>query len=388
MWVRRALEEKISEISMSRPVLLLTGARQVGKSSLLSKLYKKTKYVTLDKVLLAEEAKENPSAFLGKFSPPIILDEVQYAPELFRHLKIIVDKNRQKYGQWLLTGSQKFHLMQNASESLAGRVGIVNLETLSAEEIRNSKKFTDKQLHEVIWRGGYPELWENINLNSSLFFESYIQTYLEKDLRNILNVTSLRDFQRFIISCAARIGQLINFSDLAKDVGVSAVTIKKWINALEASGIIYLLSPYYSNINKRLIKAPKLYFADHGLASYLLNIECADSWNKSMYKGVLWENFVFTELLKTRELKIGRNFFFYRDQNGAEIDFVIEKAEEIILIEVKSSEIPDRKKLNFSKVFKDIKGKNIKNVVACMTMEREKISLKDYEIFNPTYTMI
>lgn len=383
MWIERSLSKKIVEISRSRPALLITGARQVGKSSLLHELFKNIEYITLDNILLADSAKENPSSFLSKLQLPVILDEIQYSPELFRNIKILIDNNRTDYGQWLLTGSQKFNLMQHASESLAGRIGIINLETLSAEELRNSNKISEKNLHNIIWKGGYPELWKNTEINSSIFFESYVQTYLEKDLRLILNVTNLRDFQRFLIICASRIGQLVNYSDLAKDIGISSVTAKQWLNALEASGIIYLLSPYFSNINKRLVKSPKLYFSDQGLACYLLNIKNMSDFDNSIYKGSLWENFVFTELLKVHQLQVGRNFFFYRDQNNVEIDFVIEKANELILIEAKSSEIPDRRKLNFSKVYKALEHKNLISYLACMTNEKNILDYKDYSLFNP-----
>lgn len=389
MWIDRSITKKLLEAS-NRPVILLTGPRQTGKSSLLKKIYPDAHYKSLDKILIAEEAEVNPSFFLSKFNNyhQVILDEVQYAPSLFRELKSIVDNNREQYGKWILTGSQKFSLMNNVSESLAGRIRILHLETLSAVEIRQSSNVSQDKFINFIWQGGYPELWANPDLNSNSvnFFEDYVQTYLERDLRKIINVINLRDFQRFLIICATRVGQLLNFVDLSKDVGVSVNYIKKWITVLEASGIIYLLTPYYNNLGKRLVKAPKLYFADHGLLCYLLNIHNIETWEASTYRGCIWENLVFTELLKTGYFTPGRNIFFYRDQNGVEIDLILEINNKIILIEAKAQEKHANSKLNFNKVaglFAN--NKPVSCFLACTADIDDVVLLKDYGIFNPLY---
>jgi len=257
MWIERDYTNKIKEAVKTRPVVLLTGVRQAGKSSLLQRLFTDAEYVTLDRILLAEEAEENPTFFLNRFKNQVIIDEIQYAPSLFRDLKIIVDKNRNIKGKWILTGSQQFILMQHVTESLAGRVRILNLGTLSARELNRTNLLKNKR--DLLWKGGFPELWAE-KLDAKEFYEDYIQTYLERDLKQILNVTNLRDFRRFLSLLAIRVGQLLNYSEISKEVGVAVNTIKAWVNALDVSGLIILLPPYYNNLGKRLIKAPKLYF--------------------------------------------------------------------------------------------------------------------------------
>ncbi len=383
MWIPRYLEKKIAEVVLSRPAMLLTGIRQAGKSALLKKMYPEALYVTLDRVMTAASSEENPHAFLEQFKEEacVVLDEIQYAPSLFRELKIRIDENRAIYGKWLLTGSQKFSLMKNASESLAGRISILELETLSTHELRQSGYF--QELDDILWKGGFPETWAGRNIDTALFFEDYIQTYLEKDLRAILQVTSLRDFQRFIRACAARTGQLLNLTDIAKDIGVSSNTIKSWINSLETSGIIFLLQPYSSNIGKRLVKAPKIFFSDQGLLCSLLNIHSLNDVRGHIYEGRIWENFVFTEILKTAGIRPSKNLFFYRDQNMVEIDFLIELDNKIFLIEAKSAEIVSGSKLNFNKIknlFRDVKTECF---LASRIGENGLLELKDYRIYNP-----
>lgn len=387
MWINRTLEQPLIQANSNRPAVLLTGARQTGKSSLLKKIFPNADYVSLDKLMLAEEAEVNPNFFLNKFkdSTQVILDEVQYAPSLFRELKILIDADRQCYGKWILTGSQKFVLMQNVSESLAGRIKISHLETLSALELRQSLSITPNQIINFIWQGGYPELWVNQQLLSKEFFADYIQTYLERDLRQVLNVVNLRDFQKFLILCATRVGQLLNLTELSKDLGVSVATVKKWLTVLEASGIIYLLIPYYNNLGKRLIKAPKLYFADHGLLGFLLNIYSMHEWENSTYRGAIWENLVVSEVLKTQSLILKKNIFFYRDQNGVEIDLILEFNNKIILIEAKAQEHYVNSKLNFNKVIGLFKDREVSCCLACPVFLKEPIMLKDYVVYNPIF---
>lgn len=381
MWFKRLLENKLWQALKSRPVVLLTGARQTGKISLLQHELPDTEYVTLDYIAKAEEAENNPSFFLNQFKNQVILDEIQYAPSLFREIKKHVDRQRDLYGKWVLTGSQKFPLMNGVSESLAGRIAILHLETLSAKELRKSKYFNQSQLNDFLWIGGFPEVWANRLLSPQDFFQDYIQTYLERDLKDIIQVKNLRDFQRFIRICATRSGQLVNYSDLANNIGVSGNTIKMWLGALETAGIIYLLPPYYANIGKRLIKAPKLYFADHGLMAFLLNISSLKNWNEHPYKGQLWENFVFSEFVKIFHLVPGTNIFFYRDQNGVEIDFVIEANGNLQFVEAKAFERIDDRKLNFNKVIKYFPKAEC--VLANTNAESRPMRLKNYLAFNP-----
>jgi hypothetical protein len=339
--------------------------------------------VTLDHVPAAAEAETNPGRFLDRFSAPVILDEVQYAPSLFRELKIRIDKNRTDYGRWILTGSQRFSLMKEVSESLAGRVHVLQLETLSAQELRAAGRISATSIQDMIWKGGYPELWANPGLTPAMFYEDYIQTYLEKDLRQLINITNLRDFRRFIQICAVRSGQLLNCSDISKDIGVSAPTIKAWIGALEASGIVFLLSPFFANIGKRLVKAPKLYFADTGLLCHLLNITDQSACRNSPHFGAIWENLVFTELVKTRQLVPGRSLFFYRDQNGVEIDFITEQNGKLSLIEAKASERVDSRKLNFSKVKPLLADRDISCCLMNPIPDKEPVALDGYISVNP-----
>lgn len=380
MWIERDYSEIIEQAVKERPVILLTGIRQAGKSSLLKRLFPDTEYVTLDRLLLAEEAEENPSIFLDRFEKQVIIDEIQYAPSLFRDLKILVDENRNIKGKWILTGSQHFTLMQHVSESLAGRIRILNLGTLSANELNRTNLLKNKR--DLLWKGGFPELWAE-RLAPREFYEDYVQTYLERDLKQILNVTNLRDFRRFLSLLAIRVGQLLNYSEIAKEVGVAVNTIKSWVNALEVSGLIILLPPYYKNLGKRLIKAPKLYFSDNGLACAMLNIDSPETLEKSLQLGSIWENFVLSEFLK-EGFVAGKDLFYFRDTNGVEVDFILEKRGEVFLVEAKHSERPDPSKLNFNKVA-PLFNKQVNNLVACGINEKGRFALKGYSICNPMY---
>lgn len=378
MWIERLHVDRIVHAVQTRPVVLITGIRQAGKSSLLRRLFPNAAYISLDRTLLAEEAQQNPEAFLSRFEAPVIIDEVQYAPQLFRDLKIRIDEDRETYGKWILTGSQQFALMQQVSESLAGRIRIINLHPLSALELMHSGLLKEKR--DLLWKGGFPEVWSQ-NLETRDFFDDYIQTYLERDMKLILKINNLRDFRRFLTLIALRAGHLLNYSDLAKDIGVSVNTIKSWVSTLEISGIIWLIPPYYKNLGKRLIKAPKVYFCDNGLLTSLLNLHSLDAVEKSPVLGAIWENFTLTELLK-QGLKPNQEIFYFRDQNGVEIDFVLEMDGKVVLVEAKSHERPDKKKLNFHKVAPLFEG-TVQNLVACNMQEQGTIRLADYSLYNP-----
>jgi predicted AAA+ superfamily ATPase len=382
MWIERQISKRLKHAIATRPVILLTGARQTGKTSLLKKTAASAEYLTLDNIMLATEAEESPSAFLSRFKGQVIIDEIQYAPTLFRELKIHIDRERRKYGKWLLTGSQKIQLMKKVSESLAGRIGIITLETLSVAELRSSSYFKQAEIENFIHRGGFPELWSNRCITASDFHEDYIQTYLERDLKEIINVNSLRQFRRMLQFCALRTGQLMNYSEIAKDTGVSLNTVRNWVHALETSGTVYLLAPFHANVGKRLAKSPKLFFADHGLAAHLLGVN-ATNYQTSPHRGSLWENLVFSEILKLTAAVPGRNLFYYRDQNNVEVDFVYETPSVRYLVEAKTAERVDERKLNFAKVAPLFKDKEVKSLLMSSIDDASVVRLKNYAIANP-----
>ncbi len=388
MWFNRENHDVILKLSLSRPAIILSGVRQSGKSSLLKKIFVEAKYVTFDHVSEVEAAEESPKSFLSQFKndPIVILDEVQYVPSIFRELKIIIDNDRSNYGKWILTGSQQFELMEKVSESLAGRISILHLETLSTNELRSKlNPDSNGKIREYLWKGGYPELWSNENIDVSNFFESYIRSYIERDLKTIIEVKNLNDFRKLLVVLATRVGQLLNYKDISKDIGISDQTVKSWVNALKISGLIYLLPPYFANIGKRLVKSPKLYFADHGLLSHLLGIENINEYNNHIFKGNIWENIVFMEFIKTHNLTPGNDIFFYRDHNGVEVDFIIEKKQKLFLVEAKAGEKVNYKKLNFDKVVPLFKNKNYKTetILAHNLDKNIVVKLKNYYTFNP-----
>jgi len=322
--------------------VIVTGARQVGKTTLLRELFPTHRYVTLDYPAEAERAERSPEEFLRAYPPPVIIDEVQYAPSLFRHLKIAIDKDRDRKGQFFLTGSQKFVLMKGLSESLAGRAAIVELEGLSFSEFKDplTEALESTGAASVLARGSFPELWANPLISPLEFFRSYIATYIERDVRQLLNITSLRDFERFMRACASRNGQVLNKSDIAKDVGISLKTVNEWLGVLDASNQITLLEPYFGNINKRLVKSPRLYFNDTGIVCFLLGLH-GDAFTTYSGIGAIWEAAVFAELRKLREQgPLEASLWFYRDNEQREVDFIVSRGGGFTLLEVKWTELP------------------------------------------------
>jgi predicted AAA+ superfamily ATPase len=338
MWIPRNIEPRLLRSTRTRPVVVLTGARQTGKTSTFRRLFPDHKFVSLDLPTEAEQAEKEPQSFLSRHAAPVIIDEVQYAPGLFRQLKAAVDARRTSNGQFLLTGSQKFTLMKSVSESLAGRADVVELETLSFAEIRNA--LPETVLESAIVRGGFPELHANPDIDHVAFYNSYLATYLERDVRSLANVGSLRDFERFLRACALRSANLLNKADLARDVGISPTTANHWLSTLEASGQIALLEPWFSNRTKSIIKSPKLYLADTGLLCSLLNIRSEEALRQSPTAGAVWETFVFAQL-RDRERRAGRvgTLFFWRDRTR-EVDFVVDVAGHLELLEAKWAEVP------------------------------------------------
>jgi predicted AAA+ superfamily ATPase len=338
MWISRDIEPRLQRSAKTRPVVVLTGARQTGKTSTFRRLFPDYAFVSLDLPSEAEQAEKEPQDFLRRHPAPAIIDEVQYAPALFRYLKVAVDNNRSRHGQYLLTGSQKFTLMKNVSESLAGRADIVELETLSFAEIR--AVLPNTRLEHAIVRGGFPELHANASIDHIAFYNSYLATYLERDVRTLANVGSLRDFERFLRACALRSANLLNKADLARDVGIAPSTANHWLSTLEASGQIVFLEPWFSNRTKSIVKTPKLYLADSGLLCALLNIHSEDELRKSPAAGAVWETFVFAQL-RSRERRAGRvqSLFFWRDRTR-EVDFVTDLGGKLELFEAKWTELP------------------------------------------------
>lgn len=330
----RLIAGRLRSLFATFPAVVLTGARQVGKTTLLKQLFPELNYVSLDVPSIAGLAENDPEVFLRNHPPPLIIDEVQYAPNVFRHLKIEIDKAPQQSGQFILTGSQKFTLMGGVSDSLAGRCGICEMETLSCQELKpaHAEKLS------YLWRGMFPKLWDNTEIDSEEFYNSYLATYIERDVRQILNISSLRDFERFIRACANRSGQLLNMSSVASEVGVTVPTVKNWLSVLEASNQITLLEPYFGNVSKQLVKSPKLYFNECGLLAFMLGLS-RDSVFSSPSIGAIWESFVLAELRKIFSTKPRAKIWFYRDKQR-EVDFVIDLNGELSLLECKWTGTP------------------------------------------------
>jgi len=339
MWIPRSIEPRLIRSVRTRPAIVLTGARQTGKTSTFRRLFPGHRFVSLDLPSEAEQAEKEPDSFLRRHTPPVILDEVQYAPGLFRYIKVAIDANRSRHGQFLLTGSQKFTLMKSVSESLAGRADFVELETLSYAEMQAALPQTT--VEQAIVRGGFPELHANPEIDLVAFYNSYLATYLERDVRSLATVGSLRDFERFLRACALRSANLLNKADLARDVGIAPSTANHWLSVLEASGQVVLLEPWFSNRTKSIVKSPKLYLADTGLLCALLNIRSEEALRQTPSAGAIWETFVFAQL-RARERNAGRtgNLFFWRDRTR-EVDFVVDIGGRLELFEAKWSEVPE-----------------------------------------------
>jgi predicted AAA+ superfamily ATPase len=361
---KRTLSNTIHTISESFPVLMLTGPRQVGKTTLLEMCAAgKRAYVTLDDLDARHLAQSDPALFLQTWQPPLTIDEVQYAPQLFSAIKMRVDREKRN-GLFWLTGSQKFHLMRGITESLAGRVAIVDLLGLSNAEFEGradslrpfvptpewiaharqaATPATDglMGIYTRIWLGAFPRLNEQGPAARNMFYRSYIQTYIQRDVQDMLRVTDQTTFNRFLGAVAARTGQLLNYASLARDVEIDNKTVKSWMSILEASGLVYLLQPYHRNLTKRLVKTPKLYFLDTGLAAYLTKWPDAASLQAGSMSGALLETWLFAEILKSYwHNGLEANVFFYRDIDQHEVDLVIEIGDTLYPVEFKKTASP------------------------------------------------
>ncbi len=334
MIIKRTITYELLELSRSFPIVTITGPRQSGKTTLAKNTFPNKAYVTLESPDQLDLALSDPRKFLRELNNNAIIDEIQRAPQLLSYLQEIVDNNNNA-GQFILTGSQQFELLQKVTQSLAGRTGLLKLLPFSLEELQD---FEDRSLNEIIFTGFYPRIFDK-NLNPTTVYRNYYETYIERDVRQLIAIKDLSLFKKFMRLCAGRIGHIFVASHLANEVGVSVPTINSWLSVLEASYILYLLPPFYSNSNKRLIKSPKLYFYDTGLASYLLRLEDTNQLSRDPLRGNLFENLVVLEVLKTRyNLGKDSNLYFYRDSNQNEIDLIYESKRKVVAVEIKSAE--------------------------------------------------
>ena len=391
MYINRHISKVINRQQKRKAVIILTGPRQVGKSTMLKTILKSqgVNYITLDNPIVRESAIENPSRFLELNKAPIIIDEIQKAPKLFEYIKEIVDDNGYK-GQYFLTGSQNFRLMQGITESLAGRAGIISMLGLSNREIHNidySEPFkpTDEHFNavnqiklinpyidiaEVIHRGSFPELYETLEDNYDIkaelanwsdYYASYLQTYIEKDVREIINVQNMTAFIKFIKAVAALTGEQLSYTTLAEICGMDVNTTKRWISILETSGLIYILQPYYNNFNKRLTKTPKIYFLDTGMVCYLSGWNTPQQLRDGARWGHIFETYVIGEILKSYYNNgiINVPLFYYRDKEKNEIDLIIEEGSTLYPIEIKTSSDPDKGMVKNFELLRNIPEKQL-----------------------------
>lgn len=332
-YIHRKIEETILEASKYFSVIAVSGPRQSGKSTLLTQLFPLYEKYSLKDLNILDYAKNDPIAFLNQTDEGMFIDEIQRCPQLLDYIQGIVDNNPKRH--FALSGSSNFEVMKNLSESLAGRAGVFELLPMSIQEVTG--KVDLDNLNQILYNGLYPSICAKKNI-AKFFYPSYVRTYLEKDVRDLLQMKDQIRFTKFLKLCAARIGSLFNASELGAEVGVSSKTISHWLSVLQASYLITLLPPYYENIPKRLVKSPKLYFNDPGLACYLLDIETPQQLDRDKMRGAIFENMIVMEAIKHRyNMGLEGGVFFYRDSNQNEVDLLIKQEGELTAIEVKSS---------------------------------------------------
>ena len=368
MYIERHIKKTIDRMLHSFPSVLLTGPRQVGKSTLLRNGYAETRYLSMDDRVVLNAVKEDPRGFFELQGTPLILDEIQRVPEAFIDLKYEIDRDRHS-GMYMLSGSQKFELMKDVSESLAGRISIVNMLGLSMRELRNEafnspflpdadylssrngQPYMQEKLWEIIQRGSMPELYADPDMDWESFYASYVDTYVVRDVRELSQVGDTTTFVQFMTALAARTGELLNMHALALDVGVDDKTIKHWISILETSGLVYLLQPFSLNITKRAVKTPKLYFTDTGLVCYLCRWLTPETLRNGAQSGNIFETFVVSEILKSY-YNAGRNpdMYFFRNSNGQEVDLLFYQNNTLYPVEIKKTASPNVKDIKHFKV--------------------------------------
>ncbi len=349
---KRTIEPELIQMAKEYPVVTILGPRQAGKTTLVKMVFSDKPYINMESPETRILAETDPNGLLARYPDGVVIDEVQRVPALLSYIQVIVDEKRQN-GQYILTGSHQLDLQNHISQSLAGRTAILNLLPLCFSEVAQQKKIEDE--NELMLYGFMPRIYSE-NQQPTKAYRNYLQTYVERDVRQLINLKELTTFQKFITACASRIGQLINYEEISSEIGVSNNTIKNWLSILEASFIIMRLQPYYANIGKRLIKTPKLYFVETGLAAYLLGIESVPQMQRDRLRGHLFENMIVMELIKSRFNRgLSHHLFFYRDQQQHEIDLVYKKADQLTPIEIKSSKTFTTKFLHgldyFSSIF-------------------------------------
>ena len=388
MYLARTLEKSILKVSDFFPVLLVTGPRQVGKTTILQTCGREGRnYVSLDTLENRSLAQNDPALFLQRFKTPLLIDDIQYAPQLFPYIKAIVDEQKQS-GMYWLTGSQQFHLMKNVSESLAGRVGILHLEGFSQSErdgqserppflptpeiiearSAHAPKTDIEAIFYQIWKGAYPKMHRADDDMWQLFYDAYVQTYIERDIRELGSVGNELDFLKFMKVLAARTGQMLNYSDIARDVGISAPTVKAWVSMLQTSGLIFILQPYHNNINSRVIKTPKVYFMDTGLVCYLTGWNAPQTLENCAMSGELLETYVISEIVKSWWHNGKQpNIYYYRDKDRREIDVILEENGVLYPIEIKKKSNPNSGDIKaFETIETVLKQKRGHGAVLCM----------------------
>lgn len=373
-YIKRSAENVIKRQEKLFKTILVTGARQVGKTTMLKNLKSNINYITLDDMILNGLAKEDPKLFLKSNKKPLIIDEIQYAPDLLRYIKMEIDGSEEK-AMFYLTGSQQFHLMKNVSESLAGRIGILNLLGLSLREIKEigfqdpfipteeylikrEKKHIDisySEIWNIIHKGTMPALYQEEN-DFEMFYSMYVNTYIERDVRNLTQVGDTLAFLKFMTALASRIGGLLNLNAVANEVGISVPTAQRWLSILVSSNIVYLLEPYYNNIMKRAVKTPKVYFLDTGLVSYLTKWKNKDVLESGNMSGNFFENFVIVEIIKSyyNNGELRPPLYFYRDKDKKEIDLIIEQNGKLYPVEIKKSANPNKDMISNFKVLEKV----------------------------------
>lgn len=398
-YIKRSLEKVVLQVSKEYPVVLISGPRQVGKTTMLKKLMEGTdrNYVTLDDLQERALAKNDPEMFLQLHKPPILIDEVQYAPELFSMIKLIVDKEHRK-GDFWLTGSQIFDLMKGVQESLAGRVAVLSLSSLSQTEIyggedrpfqieiehlmKRKEGRTSAYLQEIfrrIFQGSMPAIVSNEVSNNSIFYGSYLSTYIERDVRNLSDSIDSLKFLRFLTAVAARCSQMLNVNEIARDADINLKQAKDWMGILETLGIIFYLHPFSNNMLKRLVKTPKYYFYDTGLVAYLTKWSSPETLENGAMNGAILENYVVSEIRKSY-LNSGKApfMYYYRDKDAREIDIVLEQNGELNPIEIKKSANPAPEILRSFSVLEKTGLKRGKGAVICMKMELSAFNQENF----------
>ena len=359
MIVERTIRTKLLQLLKSFPVVTLTGCRQCGKSTLLENLLPDYAYISLEDLDLRQMAKEDPRHFISIYSKNVIIDEIQQVPELLSYLQSHIDSVNEA-GMYVITGSHNLLLMQSISQSLAGRTSLLTLAPFSTKEL-NASNLLPATVNEMLYNGSFPRIYDK-HIEPSDFYPSYIQTYIERDVRTLRNITDYSSFTRFIKLCAGRCSQILNVTALAEDAGITRKTAESWLSVLEASYIIYMMKPYYKNFGKRIIKNPKLYFYDTGLVSSLLGITAAGQMETFYMRGALFENFIVSELLK-RRLFSGKSdeLYFWRDSNGVEVDVIEEDSLELKAYEIKASETMNTAFFSNIKKIRDLAGIKAEN---------------------------